>query len=250
MPKKRRAGGKRAAAALAEPEPEPEPEPAWVCAECAQENEGADAACVACEEPRPARPGGGGVTAARQIDGEAFLYERVLPPQVCSLLIGMSHTRAFSLDPENVDDRPVYQIDLVQNGWVCDGGIWSVIGPLFDAKLQPLLAELPWLKGKAFTLDFAFLKRYRPEERTHLGIHLDSSFFTFNVLLSQPKAFEGGGIYIFDPQQTQKHFARHEAMTTEQKQAWVLAQERLPIVEGYGCGDVLAFTGDRHLHGT
>ena len=25
---------------------------------------------------------------------------------------------------------------------------------------------------------------------------------------------------------------------------------QLPIVEGYGCGDVLAFTGDRHLHGT
>ena len=60
----------------------------------------------------------------------------------------------------------------------------------------------------------------------------------------------GESVVIFDPQQTQKHFARHEAMTTEQKQAWVLAQEQLPIVEGYGCGDVLAFTGDRHLHGT
>jgi len=99
--------------------------------------------------------------------------------------------------------------------------MWSVIGPLFDRTLKPLLADLPWLKGTAFTLDFAFLKRYRPQERTHLGIHVDSSFFTFNVLLSNPADFEGGEIYIFTPQQTQKHFSRHEGMTTVQKDAWV-----------------------------
>jgi hypothetical protein len=28
------------------------------------------------------------------------------------------------------------------------------------------------------------------------------------------------------------------------------SHEHLPVVQGYGCGDILAFTGDRHLHGT
>ena len=80
---------------------------------------------------------------------------------------------------------------------------------------------------------------------------MDSSFFTFNVLLSNPADFEGGEIYIFSPQQTQKHFARHETMSTGQKDAWVHGlDEQLPKVAGYGCGDTLAFTGDRHLHGT
>ena len=163
----------------------------------------------------------------------------------------MTREREFSLDLEHVDDEPLYQIDLVQHGWVVDGGIWSVVGPLFDRKLRPLLGELPWLKGAAFTLDFAFLKRYRPDERTHLGVHLDSSFFTFNILLTDPAEFEGGEIYIFTPLQTQKHFTRHESMSTEQKAAWVAAQRsQLPIVTGYSRGDVLAFTGDRHLHGT
>ena len=212
MPKKGGRGKK--AAALPEPQPEPEPELAevWVCAECEQENESTDTACIACDDLRPAA-----VAAPKQLDSEAFLYQRVLSPELCARLIRMSHERSFSLDLEHVDDKPVYQIDLVQGGWVADGGMWAVIGPLFDRSLKPLLAELPWLKGTAFTLDFAFLKRYRPQERTHLGIHVDSSFFTFNVLLSDPDDFEGGEIYIFTPQQTQKHFGRHEGMNTVRK---------------------------------
>ena len=63
---------------------------------------------------------------------------------------------------------------------------------------------------------------------------MDSSFFTFNVLLSNPADFEGGEIYIFSPQQTQKHFARHETMSTGQKDAWVHGlDEQLPKVAGY-----------------
>ena len=176
---------------------------------------------------------------ARQVDEEAILYRRVLPPEVCARLIRMSREREFSLELEPVDDRPVYQIDLVQHGWVADHEMMSVVGPLYDAEMKPILAELPWLRGAAFTLDFAFCKRYRPQERTHLGIHLDSSFFTFNVLLSDPAEFQGGQIYIFTPQETQKRFTRHESMTTEQKDAWVLGRastQTLPVVSGYGCG--------------
>ena len=39
-------------------------------------------------------------------------------------------------------------------------------------------------------------------------------------------------------------------MTSEQKDAWVSSHHGLPIVQDYCRGDVLAFTGDRHLHGT
>lgn len=234
-------------AGMRKPEPERKPQLAeiWVCEECEQENESIDATCIACEAPRPTA-----VAAPRRIDSEAFLYSRMLCPDECAQLIRMSRERTLSMDLDTVDDMPVYQIDLVQNGWVSDTGMWSVIGPTFDRKLKPLLAKLPWLQGTAFTLDHAFLKRYRPQERTHLGIHVDSSFFTFNVLLSDPADFEGGEIYIFTPQQTQLHFQRHEAMSTAQKDDWVGGHAELPTVAGYGLGDTLAFTGDRHLHGT
>ena len=226
-----------------------QPEPAlevWICEECEQENECTDVACIACDEPCATA-----VSAPRKVDSEAFLYSRVLSSDMCARLIRMSHERTLSMEEDTVDDQPVYQIDLVQNGWVSDTDMWSVIGPQFDRKLKPLLARIPWLQGTAFTLDHAFLKRYRPQERTHLGIHVDASFFTFNVLLSDPSSdFEGGEIYIFTPQQTQKHFERHEAMSTAQKEGWVNGHAQLPTVEGYGRGDTLAFTGDRHLHGT
>jgi hypothetical protein len=190
------------------------------------------------------------VAAPRRLDCEALHYGQVLSPAVCEQLIGMSRERELSVEPDTVDDGPVYQVDLVQNGWVSDEGMWALAGPAFDLRLRPLLARLPWLQGTAFSLDHVFLKRYRPEERTHLGIHVDSSFFTYNVLVSDPRAFEGGEIYIFTPKQTQEHFERHEAMSTRQKDDWVGGHARLPVVEGYGQGDVLAFTGDRHLHGT
>ena len=69
-------------------------------------------------------------------------------------------------------------------------------------------------------------------------------------MLSNPVDFEGGEIYMLTPQNTQKHFTKHESMSTEQKAAWVTGHEALPCVADYGCGDTLAFTGDRHLHGT
>ena len=65
------------------------------------------------------------------------------------------------MELDNVDDQPVYQIDLIQNGWVADSDMWSIVGPLFDRELKPFLAELPWLRGTAFTLDYVFLKLYR-----------------------------------------------------------------------------------------
>ncbi|GMI02388.1 hypothetical protein TrVE_jg14464 [Triparma verrucosa] len=226
-----------------------DPADIWVCSECSQECECFDAACVCCDAPRPGAPPPP-VAAPRRLDSEAFHYSRVLSPGVCNQLIRMSRERVLSMDLDTVDDAPVYQVDLVQNGWVSDADMWSVVGPAFDLRLKPLLAKLPWLQDTAFTLDHVFLKRYRPEERTHLGIHVDSSFCTYNVLVSDPLAFKGGEIYIFTPAQTQKHFERHEAMSTKQKDDWVGGHAQLPTVEGYGQGDTLAFTGDRHLHGT
>ena len=127
---------RRRRSSAATPEPEPEP-----------------AGCVACSAVPPTRRD------PTQIDTEAYLFQRIFSHAVCSDLIRMSHERTFSLDLEHVDDKPVYQIDLVQNGWVADVGMWLIIGPPFDRHLKPLLGELPWLKGTAFTLDFAFMKR-------------------------------------------------------------------------------------------
>ena len=99
----------------------------------------------------------------QQIDEGAILYRGVLPPKACERLIRMSHCgeREFSRELDTVDDQPLYQIDLVQHGWISERELWPVVGPLFDRELKPLLAELPWLRGSAFTLDFVFLKRYR-----------------------------------------------------------------------------------------
>ena len=76
----------------------------WVCPDCEQENDCTDAACIACDVVR--RPTAGWLPV--QVDSEAYLFQRVLPPALCSQLIRMSHERTFSLDLEHVDDKPVH----------------------------------------------------------------------------------------------------------------------------------------------
>ena len=49
---------KAAKGAAPEPEEAPAAGTAWECGACGQENEGTDEACCACDEPRPAAPGG------------------------------------------------------------------------------------------------------------------------------------------------------------------------------------------------
>ena len=98
---------------------------------------------------------------AKEIDEQAFLYRQVLSAPTCERLIELAYEREFSLELESVDDKPVYQITVVDDGWIADNEMWSMIFPLFQEKLKPLLADLPWLKGINCTLQKAFLKRYR-----------------------------------------------------------------------------------------
>ena len=189
--------------------------------------------------------------ACRRIDDEAMLYFGMLPPELCDEIIQCARLRTFSLEADAVDARPVYQIDLVRDGSVVDEGLWSRLESHVTQRLVPLLAELSWLVGTHVALDFVFLKRYCLEERTHLGLHVDENFFTFNILLSDPVTdFNGGELYIFDPVSTARDLAESESLSTLEKATWVAAHgDALPIVRDYGRGDVLAFTGSSHFHG-
>ena len=146
---------------------------------------------------------------------------------------------------------PVYQNDVLQHNKTINNKLWKDnIEPLYNKKIKPLIHKLPWSKGKKVSLSWVFIKRYKKCERTHLRTHLDSNYFTFNILLSSTKDFKGGELYIFDNYYSNK-YKNIVDLTLEKHDGFIKnIKNDLPIIKDYDQGDVLSFVGENHLHGT
>ena len=183
------------------------------------------------------------------IDSTGFLEKNILSVKKCNQLIQLSKKYTFTTDEEPVDNKPVYQIDIITSRDKIDNpDLWKEIQPIYIEKLIPIMNKIPWLSSLNYTLDFVFLKRYKPDERTHLGLHTDDNFFTIGILLSSINDFSGGELYIFNTKQTQQYEAIND-MDTKEKDNFIRNYKNLPILN-YNQGDIVAYTGDTHLHGT
>ena len=146
---------------------------------------------------------------------------------------------------------PVYQINILDSYKTINNKLWkNNIEPLYIKKIKPLIQQLPWSKGKNVILNWGFIKRYKKCERTHLRTHLDSNYFTFNILLSSTKDFKGGELYIFDNYYTNKYKNISDLNLEEHDGFIKKIKNDLPIIKDYDQGDVLSFVGENHLHGT
>ena len=183
------------------------------------------------------------------IDSTGFLEKNILSVKKCNELIKLSKNYTFTVDKEPVDGKPVYQIDIITSrNKIENPNLWKEIEPIYIEKLVPIMNRIPWLSSLNYTLDFVFLKRYKPNERTHLGLHTDDNFFTIGILLSSINDFNGGELYIFNTKNTQKYQAIND-LDNEEKDKFIKNYKNLPILN-YNQGDMVAYTGDTHLHGT
>tara|TARA_B100001094_G_C17969527_1_gene689594 strand:+ start:120 stop:878 length:759 start_codon:yes stop_codon:yes gene_type:complete len=198
---------------------------------------------------------------------ESIKFKNILTIDECKDLINTASKIKFETYNESVDSEagkcnnnytkehdvlfPVYQIDILIEDSIKNHKLWDdKIRPIYFKKIKPLINKLPWVKDKNVSLEWVFIKRYKKCERTHMRSHFDSNYFTFNILLSNPKDFKGGELYIFDSHYSIKYknisdlsLKEHDAFIKEKN-------NNLPIIKDYDQGDILSFVGENHLHGT
>ena len=162
----------------------------------------------------------------------------------------MSHM----INERQIVSFPVYQINIYSTDMSIEPlhhNLWeNTVKPLYNKKLKPLINKLPWTKGKKIKLSWAFIKRYKKSERTHMRSHFDANYFTFNILLSDKNDFKGGDLYIFDKEYSNK-YQNIQGLILKAHDVFINQMgNNIPIVKDYDQGDLLSFIGQQHLHGT
>lgn len=168
-----------------------------------------------------------------------YKLKKVLTKSECEEIISMVEKNEFLTTPDPVDKEPVYQIEVLEPNK-------TVNHPELYFKCMELYKKrLPKQEG---ALDFIFLKRYAPGERTNIPIHVDLSKSTINILLSDPKDYEGGEFYIFENPSDPRMEPVKEAETIEAKNSLLKNMKDLPIVYMQR-GDMITYKGRVYEHG-
>jgi hypothetical protein len=172
----------------------------------------------------------------------ALLALRKRRDGACEQIIEASKKYEFMDGPENVDDKPMGEIALYENGQPLNVELWNMCKPYYET-----LASKHGLD-----LTYAFLRKYDTGARNDLIMHLDDeedATTTINVLLSNPKDFEGGKLYIFDEDRTRRILDEHGGdMDIPQREQFLKTCTDLPVVD-LKQGDAIYYRGCRSLHG-
>ena len=160
----------------------------------------------------------------------------------CEQIIETSKKYEFMDGPENVDDKPMGEIALYEDGQPLNVELWNMCKPYYET-----LASKHGLD-----LTYAFLRKYDTGARNDLIMHLDDeedATTTINVLLSNPNDFEGGKLYIFDEDRTRRILDEHGGdMNIPQREQFLKTCTDLPVVN-LRQGDAVYYEGCRSLHG-
>ena len=170
---------------------------------------------------------------------QIYTLKNVLTKSECEEFISMAKTKHFLTTADPVDDKPVYQIEILENDRTLN------YPELFEKCVDLYKKKLPKQKG---TLDFVFLKRYTPGERVHIPMHVDMSKSTINVLLSDPTEFEGGDFYLFDDQNDTRVRDVKRASTLKTRIEMLKNMKDLPIIY-MKQGDMINYDGYTFNHG-
>ena len=175
--------------------------------------------------------------------------KKILSSYECEKLIKLSKIFNLDIDPDPIDDKPEYQIDiLTSENTINNIDLWKEIKPIYEKKLIPQLKNISFLNSINYKLDFVFLKRYKLTERSYMTLHTDDNFFTIGILLSNTNDFDGGELYIFDREKSKK-YDYIDNLDNEKKDNFIKKYKNLPIID-YNQGDVLIYSGNNHIHGT
>lgn len=184
------------------------------------------------------------------VDRTCFVEHGVLSKKECIEIINIAKKYKFKTVPEMVDGKPEYQIDVFDEG-VKNEELWKISNKIYEEKLKPILKNEKWLSSNKHELDFVFLKKYSPHERSHIPLHLDDNYLTMSFLLSDTKNFDGGELYVFDLNQSNKmsNLDKSTNFSVELRDKFIKNCKNLPILK-YNQGDLTVYTGGVHAHGT
>lgn len=174
------------------------------------------------------------------IDEEGYLQKSVLSNRECQELINIAKTFEFETKPDGVDNQPEYQIDIL-DGDVKNEKLWKICKNIYETKIPPIDEKL----------NYVFLKRYTPQERTHIPLHYDDNRVTASFLLSKTSDFSGGQLYVFSLKESKKlDLIDHIIpMTIQRRNTLIDNYKNLPILK-YEQGDMVKYPGGTRMHGT
>lgn len=169
----------------------------------------------------------------------AFQERGFIPPHLCDALVRASSKYTFSKSKEPVDDEPLYQINVMANGKVLNKELWIYCSHIYEDIVKPRIkhacTEEPY---------FVFVKRYKSGERLELPMHHDQNLFTVSILLTDEREFKGGEFYMLNSRESEYIMKKYPNIKSFEKK-----NRHLFTKLKYDKGDMLAFEGNKHLHG-
>jgi len=182
------------------------------------------------------------------ISDTGFVQKSTLSKSECKEFIEIAKKYDLETKPDGVDDKPEYQIDVLDTG-VINEELWEKCRLIYLNKLKPIIESTPWIPSDQ-RINYIFLRRYEKTERTHIPIHTDDSYLTMSFLLSDTKDFEGGELYVFDSKESieidnwdDKFYEK-----TSNRENFINSHPNLPILD-YQRGDLAVYTGGKNYHG-
>jgi hypothetical protein len=168
------------------------------------------------------------------------IKRNVLTTQECNKIIDISNKYEYEQFPEEVDLKAAYEIDIYdveQPNAILNEELWDICKNIYESHMK-----------KDFPMPgYVFLRRYTPNERIDLPIHLDENKFTMSFLLSPRNMYNGGDLYVFDKKETMKYKYINYGHP-DIKNKFVESYKKLPIIN-YDQGDAVLYSGKEHLHG-
>ena len=179
---------------------------------------------------------------SKKHDDNYIIQKGVLDPELCNNIIKISDKYSFEDYTEEVDDKPAYEIDIYDSeapgNHILNEELWSISKNIYEVHLKRKYPKPP---------EYVFLRRYTCGERVDLPIHFDENEMTTSFLLSKQNEVEGGELYIFNREMTNKYrYINYKPPHI--KNEFIRNFKGLPVIE-YDQGDMLSYKGKRHLHG-
>jgi hypothetical protein len=127
---------------------------------------------------------------------QRFMYPKIYCPNVCSWIINECENYAKDNGGWTKKRHKNYPTtDLPVES------VKSIFGFVFQS-LKLLSEKIKHSYGLTdeINIDYSdlFIVKYKANDQSFLEIHKDGSFLSFNILLSNPRDFEGGGTYFDD----------------------------------------------------
>lgn len=167
-------------------------------------------------------------------DKDYVIMKSALGKDQCQRMIQIAKQMPFDTDPEPVDNEPLYQIDIYNNGEILNQKLWEECKLIYKAN-----------KEFADSSDYIFIKRYNLAERTRLKAHNDKATYTVSVLLSDTKDFKGCEFFLFDKKTSEK--IDNEIHPEETDKYISSLGKKIPIL-AFEQGDAVRFDSEC-LHG-